>query len=57
MREFQRTETLQFTHIHMPEALRLANQARPSADLLPTLKARTNGRRMPGKIHDVSLAV
>ncbi len=57
MRELQRTETLQFTHIHMPEALRLANQARPSPYLLPALQARTNGRRMPGKIHDVSLAV
>ena len=57
MRELQCTESLEFAHIHMPEAFRLANQARPSPYLLPALQARTNGRRMPGKIHDISLAV
>ena len=57
MRELQGTETFEFTHINMPEAFSLTNQPRPGADLLPALQASTNGRWMPGKIHDVSLAV
>ncbi len=57
MGELERPETLQFAHINMPETFRLANQTSPGPNLLPALQARTNGRRMPWKIHDISLAI
>ena len=57
MGELERPETLQFAYINMPETFRLANQTSPGPNLLPALQARTNGRRMPWKIHDISLAI